>query len=197
MKNTQQKLQLQVDHVMPYLADSQAKKFKSIMTEKFKDSRGITLVEILDEEDHLHAAPDKTKQMTEDMLRQIDREVLELMRTPLIDIGKDLFDDETKRLEYQHFDEKKTKQSITYFNQIDNETLFKEILSKNYGNFFLDGFNISKFDHRMKYLTIKERALLLQRVVEALDLDLHKYTGEKRKESSENIKQIIVKSLED
>ena len=107
------------------------------------------------------------------MMNAIDKEMLHTLRKPIIDIGKDLFRDNNGQPNpSQHYDHHKAIQAKNYFNSITDEDLFKEILDKDYQKYFLDGFCLADFDSNMQYLTINEKAKLLEKVVEALDLDL-------------------------
>lgn len=96
-------------------------------------------------------------QFAHDLIHQIDKEMLNLRRKPMIKIGKDLFN-ENALPESQNLHKSGAQTSVEYLTNMDQDDLFKNILSKSYENFFIDGFTLEKLDNQMAELSVKEKA---------------------------------------
>ena len=58
--------------------------------------------------------------------------------------------------------------------------MFKKILALGYDDFFIDGFRIQDFNSEYKLLSKKKRAIMLENVIEALNLNLKYYSSPER-----------------
>ena len=57
--------------------------------------------------------------------------------------------------------------------------MYKDILGMTYAGYFVNkGFSLKKLDKHLQYISPDEKAIMLDNVLNALDLDLQKFSSE-------------------
>ena len=132
------------------------------------------------------------------------KEIAESARLPSREFGRDLFSRDGQMPKDDNaamFNSSKALLARKYFKDLLSSSegkakLYKDILSKGYANFFVNGFSLTEFNTQLEYLPKYEKALILKSVVEALNLDLTYYSSMQKKKVYNKVKQNEKKLLE-
>jgi hypothetical protein len=125
------------------------------------------------------------------------KEIAESARMPSREFGRDLFSRDGQMPKDDNaamFNSSKALLARKYFKDLLSSSegkakLYKDILSKGYANFFVNGFSLTEFNTQLEYLPKYEKALILKSVVEALNLDLTYYSSMQKKKVYNKVKQ--------
>ena len=125
------------------------------------------------------------------------KEIAESARLPSREFGRDLFSRDGQMPKDDNaamFNSSKALLARKYFKDLLSSSegkakLYKDILSKGYANFFVNGFSLTEFNTQLEYLPKYEKALILKSVVEALNLDLTYYSSMQKKKVYNKVKQ--------